>query len=135
MNVYYIGDCGHFVFLPHECQTCKGNGAAEPLYKRIEELSAEMARVKLENAGLREALSYNKEAQDVYLSASEEIQKLQADLIGQEHRLGTQVDILKRENYRLQAALDNIIVLHNNGSTNKTCCEMADIARAALEGK
>lgn len=56
MNVYYIGDCGHFVFLPNECQTCKGNGAAESLYKRIEELAAELAKVRLENLGLRSAL-------------------------------------------------------------------------------
>jgi hypothetical protein len=22
MKVYYIGDCGHFVFLPNQCETC-----------------------------------------------------------------------------------------------------------------
>lgn len=39
------------------------------------------------------------------------------------------------ENARLREALGEIMVLHANESTDQTCCEMADIARAALEGK
>lgn len=52
MNVYYIGDCGHFVFLPNDCQTCKNGqdvfatGMVTVQASYLHELELEVKRLK-----------------------------------------------------------------------------------------
>lgn len=93
----------------------------------VRTLESELASARAEMEQVK------KESIKKQLAATEGVKSL---LIKREKQVGDlerEYEEFAAHALKLVEALEDILILHNNESTNKTCCEMSEIAERALK--